>query len=136
VANLKQILAIVAVAVALVLGVAAYNVFKTPEAASAPIAAIPLAESTTQSSTQASATEAATGSADAATTGTALPADAVVLQIVSGESEVRFVIDEVLNDAPKTVVGTTDQVAGELAIDPENVSNTTASASSRSTHVT
>jgi len=30
----------------------------------------------------------------------------------------------VLNDAPKTVIGTTDQVAGEIAIDPQNPAQT------------
>ena len=47
-----------------------------------------------------------------------------MVQIVQEESEARFVIDEVLNNAPKTVVGTTDQVAGEIAIDPQNPANT------------
>ena len=34
------------------------------------------------------------------------------------ESQARFVIDEVLRGAPKTVVGATDQVAGQLVVDP------------------
>jgi len=48
----------------------------------------------------------------------------VVAQIVQGESEVRFIIDEVLNNAPFTVVGKTKQVAGEIAIDAQNLANT------------
>lgn len=39
------------------------------------------------------------------------------------ESEVRFVIDEVLLGSPKTVIGTTQEVAGDLLIDWENPSN-------------
>ncbi len=42
------------------------------------------------------------------------------MQIVQEESEARFIIDEVLNNAPKTVVGTTNQVAGEIAVDPQD----------------
>jgi polyisoprenoid-binding protein YceI len=39
------------------------------------------------------------------------------------ESEVRFLIDEVLLGNPKTVIGTTQNVAGDLLIDWENPSN-------------
>ncbi|CAA9235992.1 MAG: conserved hypothetical protein [uncultured Chloroflexia bacterium] len=48
----------------------------------------------------------------------------VLAQIVPEESEVRFLIDEVLNGAPKTVVGTTNQVAGEIAVDPNDPGQT------------
>jgi len=40
----------------------------------------------------------------------------VIFEIVQADSEARFIIDEVLNGAPKTVVGVTNQVAGEIAI--------------------
>ena len=46
------------------------------------------------------------------------------MQIVQEQSEARFVIDEVLNNAPFTVVGTTNQVAGEIAVDAQNPSAT------------
>ena len=98
--KLKQIGAIVILVVVLLVGVATYTVFRAPEQASSPITAIPLA--------------------DAGTGTTALPANALVFQVVQGESEARFIIDEVLNDQPKTVIGTTRQVAGQIAIDPEN----------------
>jgi polyisoprenoid-binding protein YceI len=42
----------------------------------------------------------------------------IVFTIVPAESEVRFTLGELLNGVPTTVVGTTDQVAGEIAIDP------------------
>ena len=41
---------------------------------------------------------------------------------MSGESEARFLIDEVLRGAPITVVGTSDQISGQLAVDPVNPS--------------
>jgi polyisoprenoid-binding protein YceI len=126
--SLKQIIAISALGVALILGLAAYTVFKTPAAASGPIAAIPLTES--QSSPSATAIANATAAdtqptaADATSDASALAADSVVFQIVPAESEARFIIDEVLDNQPKTVVGTTDQVAGEIALDPQNPTQT------------
>ncbi|MFZ5917834.1 MAG: YceI family protein [Chloroflexota bacterium] len=39
-----------------------------------------------------------------------------IFEIVQAESEARFKIDEVLQGAPKTVIGITDQIAGEIAI--------------------
>ena len=137
--NLKQIIAISALGIALILGLAAYTVFKTPAAASGPIAAIPLAESATESSTRTTPSQSspsATAIADATTTGaqptavsaasgaTTQAADSVVFQIVPEESKARFIIDEVLDNQPKTVVGTTDQVAGEIALDPQDPTQT------------
>jgi polyisoprenoid-binding protein YceI len=49
--------------------------------------------------------------------------DRVLFSIVPEESEVRFIIDEMLLGEPKTVVGTTDQVAGDLLLDFEEPSN-------------
>jgi polyisoprenoid-binding protein YceI len=40
-----------------------------------------------------------------------------LFQIVAGETEARFVIDEILNGAPKTVIGATGDVSGEIAAD-------------------
>ena len=47
-----------------------------------------------------------------------------IFEIVPGESEARFLINEVLRGDPITVVGATDQVAGQLALDPADLSNT------------
>lgn len=124
-------------------GFLAFTVLRTPEEASAPITAIPLATtvssasaSSTAESVTASATPSASSSASAAATAeaeasasagsasTAGSAGVILAQIVPDESEVRFVIDEVLNNAPKTVIGTTNQVAGELSVDPQNLSAT------------
>lgn len=54
-------------------------------------------------------------------TATAQPAaEPAIFEIVQAESEARFVIDEVLRGAPVTVVGVTDQVAAQIAVDPAN----------------
>jgi len=49
----------------------------------------------------------------------------IVFTIMQAESEVRFTLDELLSGAPTTVVGATDQVAGEIAIDPASPANAT-----------
>jgi polyisoprenoid-binding protein YceI len=49
---------------------------------------------------------------------------ATVYRIVPEESEVRFIIDEVLRGAPYTVVGATSEVAGDIAVDTANPANT------------
>ena len=48
------------------------------------------------------------------------PAELRTYGIVSDKSEVRFEIDEVLFGNPKTVVGRTDQVTGEIVLDLQN----------------
>jgi polyisoprenoid-binding protein YceI len=88
------------------LGVGAYSYLKPTAAASAPIQTIPLTVNTTQLAADASDT----------TQGTTL------YEIDSDASQASFVIDEVLNGSPKTVVGTTNQVAGQLALDPADPS--------------
>ncbi len=46
--------------------------------------------------------------------------EASLFQIVQEESEARFSLGEVLRGQPTTVVGTTDQVAGQIALDFED----------------
>src|SRR5690349_8061835 len=43
-----------------------------------------------------------------------------LLHISADESEVRFIIDETLLGNPKTVIGVTDQVAGDMLVDFAN----------------
>jgi polyisoprenoid-binding protein YceI len=45
-----------------------------------------------------------------------------VWQISQAASEVRFVLSEDLRGQPKTVIGASDQVAGEIAVDPDDLS--------------
>jgi polyisoprenoid-binding protein YceI len=48
----------------------------------------------------------------------AVASEPILFEIVQAESEARFIIDEVLRGAPKRVVGVTDQVAGQISVDP------------------
>jgi polyisoprenoid-binding protein YceI len=95
--------------ITLVIGIVAigglvYSFLKAPEAASAPIEAIPISkEAEILSSNN---TDESQGNESKK-----------IFLIVQEESEARFLIDEVLRGAPKTVVGTTDQVSGQIQID-------------------
>jgi polyisoprenoid-binding protein YceI len=108
-----------------------YSFFKEPEAASGAIEAIPIAEGagvqpatttaapTAESSVKPAATE---RSAEATPAGEQMEAAPTIFAIVPAESQARFLIDEVLRGSPLTVVGSTDQVAGQLAVDPARLS--------------
>ena len=48
--------------------------------------------------------------------------DPLLFQIVPEQSEVRFTIAEELRGQPNTVVGKSNQVAGQIAVDPSNLS--------------
>ena len=50
-------------------------------------------------------------------------ANSVVYSIIPEESEVRFVVDEDLRTGPNTVVGTTRDVAGDIALDSAHPAN-------------
>ncbi len=82
------------------LGAGAYSYLKPVEAPSSAVAAVPL---TTMSVDQ-----------------TGLEAEAsnaTIYEIQSSASTASFIVDEVLRGSPYTVVGTTDQVAGQFAFD-------------------
>jgi polyisoprenoid-binding protein YceI len=57
---------------------------------------------------------------DVAMEATETSATTMLFRIAAGESEVRFLVGEVLDGDDKLVVGTTDQVAGDILIDFEN----------------
>ena len=78
------------VAVTILFGVLAYSYLKPTEAASGPIQAAAIAQTS---------------------------AGATTYTIDQASSTASFVIDETLNGAPVTVVGTTNQVAGQIALD-------------------
>jgi polyisoprenoid-binding protein YceI len=96
----------------LVGGVAAY-VLRTPAAPSGAQTAIPVLPTavaqTTQSELQPEVTE---------------PSSLIVAELIQGESEARFIINEILNGNPKTVVGVTNDVAAQIVVDPDNPSAT------------
>ena len=141
---LRTVLIIIVVAIIVAAVGVAYAVFRTPEEASAPIQAVPLVVETTPAvavatevlqapALEPTATlepiitpepEATVTTEPTATTvpePTEVPVAAtgpIVFEIVQDESEARFIIDEVLRGSPKTVVGVTNQVAGQIAVDP------------------
>lgn len=108
--------------------VAAYNWVLGPTlAASGELTAIPVlpVESTEAVTEPAAATAetaaTATTVSDASPTAeasTATTTDLTVLRIIPDELEVRFILSEVLRGQPTTVVGATNQVAGEIAVNP------------------
>ncbi len=86
---------------------------QAPTATSAPtLAATP--EVTSQVTSQATAEAAATTEATAEA---AASSGAVVFNIVTDQSKVSFTLGEDLFGKPNTVVGTTNQVAGQIAVD-------------------
>ena len=98
---MKMILSVVllaVVAVVAVVAVAGYSMFKPPAEATAPIASAPVGQ----------------GSVGAA-------GDPAVFEIDPNASSARFVIDEILRGSPYTVVGTTNQVAGQIAADLDDL---------------
>ncbi len=124
------------IALALFAGVA--YVLRPPAEASGPLEAVPLAiepTPTSQEPTAAAPTETAPPATELPTE--AAPeveapeqaaggfnfAGLVLYQITQDESEVRFSIDEILRGNPITAVGTTDQIAGEIAVDFDNPAN-------------
>ena len=139
---LKRLLTISGIAIVLVLATVGYMLFRTPAAASGPITAIPIAPTSavvearaTTASTSAAAELENTAEPTAESENTAAPAaDAepevtvaesaastrLIFEIVPGRSQARFLIDEVLRGMPTTVVGATDQVAGQIAVDPSD----------------
>ena len=104
-----------------------YWVLGPTKPASGPLQAIPLdltpvapAATSTPSqpaSTPAAASTAAATAAPAPTSAPPAPASGVVvLEISQAESQASFTISEVLRGSPKEVLGTTDQVAGQIAV--------------------
>jgi len=96
---MKRLVALLSVVMLLLIAAVAYSYLKPTAAPSGPITADPVS----------------TPSGDT---------DARVFTISQEGSQARFIIDEVLNGSPKTVVGTTSQVAGQISIDPNDVSST------------
>ncbi len=73
---------------------------------------------------QSSAAESPEPTADDATQPAAASSGGVVFNIVPDESEVRFEIDDVLNGQAETVVGRTNQVAGQITVNFDDPAQT------------
>jgi polyisoprenoid-binding protein YceI len=118
----RNVLIFAALALLAAIALAAY-VLRDPEAASAPIAAVPL--EVEAASPPAEAEAPAEPAAETPPEPAAfVPEGIVVFVIAQDASEARFSIDEILNGSPTTAIGVTDQVAGEIAIDFANPANT------------
>lgn len=105
-----------------------YWVLGPTKPASGPLQAIPLdltpaAPAATGTPDQPASTPVpASTAAPAATSAPPAPAaDVVVLEISQAESQASFTISEVLRGSPKEVLGTTDQVAGQIAVNPTDL---------------
>jgi polyisoprenoid-binding protein YceI len=115
-----------AVALALILVVVGFVVFRPAAAPSGVITAVPLdvaapTELPAPAIPAAPAPTTAPAAVPTASAPTTAPAEAQagvprIFEIVQAESQARFLIDEVLRGEPITVVGSTDQVAGQIAI--------------------
>lgn len=115
----KTILIALAVIILLGASAVAYAVLRPPAEASQPISAVPLPTE----SGSAAYPDAASSNPTAYPAGAAAEAPtpssssgAELFQIIPEQSSVRFIIDEVLNGSPKTVIGETNQVAGQIEV--------------------
>ncbi len=144
----RNIAIVVGVLALIAVAALAFSVFRTPEEASAPLTAAtltietsaPAAVATEPPAVEPTATPApvaAPAETEPAAEPTASPAEEptaaaeptaepaaaaapMLFEIVQAESEARFIIDEVLRGSPVRVVGVTNQVAAQIAIDPAN----------------
>lgn len=101
------------------------SVLQEPEEASAPIEAVPIEEVAPVEEEAAVEPEAETETEEMEETETeemeeTAESNPITFQIVQAESEARFTMDELLRGEPTTVVGVTDQVAGEILVDFAN----------------
>jgi len=118
--NLLVIIAgLVLAGLATATAIAAY-VLRAPAAPSGEITAIPVGATDTRMAAQPSATN---GNATSTSQLANLPTGPITAELVQAESQARFLIEEILNGQPKTVVGVTDQVAAQIIIDPANPAN-------------
>lgn len=102
---MKRTVTIGAILLFILLVTVGCGLLQEPEEASEPIEAVPISETAGETSLGAE--------------------ELTVFQISQSDSEVRFELDEDLRGNRITVVGTTDQIAGEIALDPGNLAATT-----------
>lgn len=96
------------------------GLLREPEEASGPLEVIPLdnpTEAIEMVGTKEASVENPTEPAPAGSGSDQI----VIAQINQSESQVRFELDEDLRGERNTVVGTTNQVSGEIAVNPENI---------------
>lgn len=128
---LKRLLIIGVLIGVIAAGFVAYLFLKPTASASQPLKAAAIATATLAqpipTATEVAAAEmpvTAATETPAPTAAQAQPAGELLFEIDPAQSEARFIINEVLNGSPKTVIGATDQVAGQISVDPANPSAT------------
>jgi polyisoprenoid-binding protein YceI len=118
----KQVVTIGLVVVLALAAAVAFNVFRTPAEASEPIQAVPLDIEPTQAIEEIATVTVAAPEVTAAATPTAEVAaessSPLLFEIDQDESQVTFELDEDLRGVRTTVVGLTNQVAGQIAFNP------------------
>jgi polyisoprenoid-binding protein YceI len=134
----RRLLALIAVVVLVAAATVAYAFLRTPDEASEPITAIPFAPSPVAASptpspdaspsplppaVDPSPTPEPVASPTAEPPAGPAASGPVLFEIVQEGSEARFLINEVLRGADKTVVGVTNQAAGQISIDAANPPN-------------
>lgn len=98
-------------------------VLRPPAEATAPITAVPLAVFT-EDTTPEGQTDPAVSTPETPPQSEAESLSGVaVFQISQAGSQARFILNEELRGQPTTVIGTTDQIAGEIALDFDNPQN-------------
>jgi polyisoprenoid-binding protein YceI len=96
------------------------GLLREPEEASGPLEVVPLDEPT--ETLEMTATEETFVEDSTELAPVVSGSDAIInAQISQAESQVRFELDEDLRGQRNRVVGTTDQVSGEIAVDPNNI---------------
>jgi len=108
---MKKSLWVALILAVVVMTAVACSVLSEPPAPSGELEAVPV-------EVEDAAEEAVAEEAPAETSG-----GLMVYQIDPATSQVRFELDEVLRGSPKTVVGTTNQVVGEIAADLNDLSS-------------
>lgn len=111
----KEILIFMGPLCVLVLAVTAFTLLRILAEANEPIQAVPLAARTMNEQT--TATESTEENVPVVSTETIR-----LFEINSDVSQVQFAINEILLGSPFTAVGVTNQVAGQIALDPTDLS--------------
>ena len=114
-----------ALALVTIVGVVIFGILlREPDAASGPLSAVPIVAATLGATAQAQAAAGSQSATAAPGAAAAAGSDTLIFQIVPDQSEARFQLSEVLRGQPNTVVGKTNQIAGQIAISPKDLSAT------------
>ena len=111
-----------------ILALGACGLLQEPEEASAPIEVIPLEADLLDEQAELVDSVSAKGEDETDVNADKAAGELVIFSIDPSRSEVRFQLDEDLRGQRNTVVGVTDQVAGELAINRSDLSTAQAGA--------